>query len=76
MGGHTRLLLLNQSTVIKPLNIRELDFYQNIPHDIEYFVPKYKGMVNSRIILEDAFEKMINNWNNFRCNASHYNGWR
>lgn len=55
MGGHTRLLLLNQSTVIKPLNIRELDFYQNIPHDIEYFVPKYKGMIDSPTILEDAF---------------------
>lgn len=43
VGGHTRLLLLNQSTVIKPLNIRELDFYQNIPSDIQQFVPKYKG---------------------------------
>lgn len=43
VGGHTRLLLLNQSTVIKPLNIRELDFYQNIPSDIQAFVPKYKG---------------------------------
>lgn len=43
VGGHTRLLLLNQSTVIKPLNIRELDFYQNIPSDIQMFVPKYKG---------------------------------
>lgn len=37
------MLLLNQSTVIKPLNIRELDFYQNIPSDIQMFVPKYKG---------------------------------
>lgn len=37
------MLLLNQSTVIKPLNIRELDFYQNIPKDIQAFVPKYKG---------------------------------
>lgn len=43
VGGHTRLLLLNQGTVIKPLNIRELDFYQNIPQDIQMFVPKYKG---------------------------------
>lgn len=43
VGGHTRLLLLNQSTVIKPLNLRELDFYQNIPQDIQKFVPKYKG---------------------------------
>jgi len=45
VGGHTRLLLLNQSTVIKPLNLRELDFYQNIPQDILKFVPKYKGKI-------------------------------
>lgn len=44
VGGHTRLLLLNDKTVIKPLNIRELEFYQNIPgDDIQQFVPKYKG---------------------------------
>jgi len=49
VGGHTRLLLLNDKTVIKPLNIRELEFYQNIPgNDIQHFVPKYKGIVNSR----------------------------
>ncbi|KAI8122626.1 Inositol hexakisphosphate kinase 2 [Lucilia cuprina] len=47
VGGHTiRLLLLNQSTVIKPLNLRELDFYQNIPQDIQKFVPKYKAIKN------------------------------
>lgn len=44
VGGHTRLLLLNDKTVIKPLNIRELEFYQNIPgNDIQQFVPSYKG---------------------------------
>lgn len=43
VGGHTRLLLLNQSTICKPLNPRELDFYQNLPSDIEFFVPEYKG---------------------------------
>lgn len=43
VGGHTRLLLLNQSTVIKPLNLRELEFYQNIPSDIQQLVPKYRG---------------------------------
>lgn len=43
VGGHTRLLLLNEKTVIKPLNFRELEFYQNIPSDIQHFVPKYKG---------------------------------
>ncbi|XP_049777253.1 inositol hexakisphosphate kinase 2-like isoform X1 [Schistocerca cancellata] len=47
VGGHTRLLLLNQSTICKPLNPRELDFYQNIPHDIQMFVPKYKGVMQA-----------------------------
>nr|CAD7574171.1 unnamed protein product [Timema californicum] len=43
VGGHTRMLLLNQSTICKPLNVRELDFYQNIPRDIQNFVPMFKG---------------------------------
>uniref|UniRef100_U5EUR6 Kinase n=1 Tax=Corethrella appendiculata TaxID=1370023 RepID=U5EUR6_9DIPT len=47
VGGHTRLLLLNQSTVIKPLNVRELEFYENIPNDIQQFVPKYKGVMQA-----------------------------
>ncbi|VVC97528.1 unnamed protein product [Leptidea sinapis] len=45
VGGHTRLLVLNDSTVIKPLNIRELHFYQNIPEDIQNFVPRYKDFL-------------------------------
>ncbi|KAG7308486.1 hypothetical protein JYU34_005696 [Plutella xylostella] len=47
VGGHTRLLVLNDSTVIKPLNIRELHFYQNIPEDIKSFVPRYKGVMQA-----------------------------
>ncbi|XP_022187183.2 uncharacterized protein LOC111046005 [Nilaparvata lugens] len=47
VGGHTRLLLLDQSTICKPLNPRELHFYQNIPHDIQMFVPKYKGVMQA-----------------------------
>lgn len=48
VGGHTRLLLLNDKTVIKPLNVRELEFYQNIPeNDIQHFVPNYKGELSS-----------------------------
>ncbi|XP_034243210.1 uncharacterized protein LOC117646413 [Thrips palmi] len=47
VGGHTRLLLLNQSTICKPLNSRELNFYQNIPLDIKTFVPKYKGVMQA-----------------------------
>lgn len=48
VGGHTRLLLLNDKTVIKALNVRELEFYQNIPgNDIQTFVPNYKGKKKS-----------------------------
>ncbi|XP_023289343.1 inositol hexakisphosphate kinase 3 [Orussus abietinus] len=47
VGGHTRLLLLNQNTICKPLNCRELDFYQNIPQDIQMFVPKFKGVIQA-----------------------------
>jgi len=45
VGGHTRLLLLDQGTICKPLNPRELEFYQNIPSEIQLFVPKYKGVM-------------------------------
>uniref|UniRef100_A0A1B0BDW7 Kinase n=1 Tax=Glossina palpalis gambiensis TaxID=67801 RepID=A0A1B0BDW7_9MUSC len=57
VGGHTRLLLLNQSTVIKPLNLRELDFYQNIPLDIQKFVPKYKGVMQATTMGGAKLEK-------------------
>lgn len=45
VGGHTRLLLLDERTICKPLNRRELEFYQNIPAEIKVFVPKYKGNI-------------------------------
>lgn len=54
VGGHTRLLLLNEKTVIKPLNIRELEFYQNIPSDIQHFVPKYKGKKTNAIFNQSS----------------------
>ncbi|KAJ8949598.1 hypothetical protein NQ314_008169 [Rhamnusium bicolor] len=48
VGGHTRLMVLNPSTICKPLNFRELDFYQNIQEqDITNFVPKYKGKLSN-----------------------------
>lgn len=38
---------LNPNTICKPLNYRELDFYQNIQdQDIKMFVPKYKGKLS------------------------------
>lgn len=44
VGGHTRLLVLNPATICKPLNRRELNFYENLPDDIREFVPSYKGI--------------------------------
>ncbi len=44
VGGHTQLMLLDKSTLCKPLVQRELSFYLNIPHELKGFVPKYKGL--------------------------------
>ncbi|XP_071859731.1 inositol hexakisphosphate kinase isoform X2 [Bombus fervidus] len=57
VGGHTRLLLLNQNTICKPLNCRELDFYQNIPQDIQIFVPKFKGVLQASNSSEVTLDK-------------------
>ena len=43
VGGHTQLMLLDQTTVCKPLIQRELLFYLNIPRELRPFVPVYKG---------------------------------
>lgn len=41
-------MVLNPSTICKPLNYRELDFYQNIQdQEIKLFVPKYKGKLRN-----------------------------
>lgn len=40
-------MVLNPGTICKPLNYRELEFYQNIQEqDIKMFVPKYKGKLS------------------------------
>ena len=44
MGGHFQLMLLDKSTLCKPLVQRELSFYLNIPQELKGFVPKYKGL--------------------------------
>ncbi|CAG9760626.1 unnamed protein product [Ceutorhynchus assimilis] len=50
VGGHTRMMVLNPSTICKPLNFRELDFYQNIQdQEIKMFVPKYKGVMQATL---------------------------
>ncbi|KAI1279563.1 Inositol hexakisphosphate kinase 3 [Halotydeus destructor] len=48
VGGHTQLMLLDQTTICKPLIQRELLFYLNIPSELKGFVPAYKGVVQVR----------------------------
>lgn len=43
VGGHTQLMLLDHSTLCKPLIQRELLFYLNVPRGMRNFVPQYKG---------------------------------
>lgn len=43
VGGHTRMLLLDSATICKPLIVRELNFYRNIPPEIKPFTPEFKG---------------------------------
>ncbi|KAF5278364.1 hypothetical protein FQA39_LY05853 [Lamprigera yunnana] len=58
VGGHTRLMVLNPSTICKPLNYRELDFYRNIQDkDIRHFVPKYKGVMQATLCGGSKLEK-------------------
>jgi hypothetical protein len=55
-------MLLDSSTVCKPLIERELFFYLNIPQPLISFVPNYKGVVeiaqaDSRQIVYNPFKK-------------------
>jgi len=43
VGGHVYMKILNEQYVCKPLNKRELEFYQNIPKNLMKHVPAYKG---------------------------------
>ncbi|KAG5898275.1 hypothetical protein JTB14_008619 [Gonioctena quinquepunctata] len=58
VGGHTRLMVLNSGTIVKPLNFRELDFYQNIQEqEIKNFVPKYEGVMQATLSSGEKMEK-------------------
>ncbi|XP_013779851.1 inositol hexakisphosphate kinase 3-like [Limulus polyphemus] len=48
VGGHTQMLLLERDTLCKPLIQRELHFYLNVPREMQYFVPCYKGVIKVR----------------------------
>ena len=46
VGGHVSMKILNERYVCKPLNIRELSFYQNLPAELSLLVPTYHGTVS------------------------------
>ena len=54
VGGHVNMKILNERFVCKPLNLREVRFYQKLPHQLCDFVPKYHGTVSST--LEDLYD--------------------
>ncbi|XP_043264002.1 inositol hexakisphosphate kinase 1 isoform X2 [Colletes gigas] len=74
VGGHTRLLLLNQNTICKPLNCRELDFYRNIPQDIRIFVPTFKGVIQAsnsgQVTLDKRFSPSFRDQDNRQGHGS------
>ena len=43
VGGHAGMLKYNDGTVCKPLNPKELLFYQSLPEDMVHFMPEYRG---------------------------------
>ena len=45
VGGHVYMKILNDHYVCKPLNERELQFYQNIPPCLSGHTPRYQGTV-------------------------------
>lgn len=49
VAGRAIMMCLNETTVCKPLNFREYDFYQSLPTDIRQYTPQYKGVVNVNI---------------------------
>ncbi|XP_072041973.1 inositol hexakisphosphate kinase 3-like [Amphiura filiformis] len=46
VGGHAGMLKYNDATVCKPLNPRELLFYQSLPEDMVHFMPEYRGTID------------------------------
>ena len=45
VGGHVNMKIMNERFVCKPLNNREVRFYQKLPAQLEDVVPKYHGTI-------------------------------
>ena len=58
VGGHTRLLLLNQNTICKPLNCRELDFLsKHSTRHSNFLFQKFKGVLQASNSSEVTLDK-------------------
>ncbi|XP_018494373.1 inositol hexakisphosphate kinase 1 [Galendromus occidentalis] len=53
VGGHTQMLLLDKSTLCKPLINRELQFYLDMPRDLRPFTPQHKGVIRVHSYSDD-----------------------
>lgn len=53
VGGHTQMLLLDKSTLCKPLIKRELQFYLDMPRDLRPFTPQHKGVIRVHSYSDD-----------------------
>ena len=45
VGGHSLMVLFNDSTVCKPLIRRELKFYETLSNSLQRVTPEYRGRV-------------------------------
>lgn len=44
VGGRSTLLVFGQ-TICKPINSRELTFYETLPQELKPFVPEFRGLI-------------------------------
>lgn len=43
VSGHTGMFQYDDKTVCKPLNVRENNFYLNVPHNLKQFTAEFRG---------------------------------
>ena len=44
VGGRSTILVFND-TICKPVNTRELTFYETLPQELKSFVPEFRGLI-------------------------------
>ncbi|XP_062578576.1 inositol hexakisphosphate kinase 1-like [Saccostrea cucullata] len=49
VSGHTGMFRFDDQTVCKPLNVREYNFYLNVPHNLKQFTAEFRGTIEVEI---------------------------